>query len=84
MIRTPAGWWGDYSDDEAADFPGLDIVLALPDRTIARGACRSYSGIGQPEWQYPDEFFFAIRRMRATGSTTGTWTPLREATAPVC
>ena len=40
---------GDYSDDEAADFPGLDIVLALPDRTIARGACRSYPGIGQPE-----------------------------------
>ena len=28
MIRTPAGWWGDYSDDDAADFPGLNIVLA--------------------------------------------------------
>ena len=28
MIRTPAGWWGDYSDDEAADFPGMNIALA--------------------------------------------------------
>ncbi len=36
MIRTPAGWWGDYSDDEAADFPGMNIVLAYRTGSLPR------------------------------------------------
>ena len=62
-------------DDVAADFPDMNIVLAHSGQdhwpealSVARSKPNVYLELSmwQPRWQYPDEFLFAIDRMRNT------------------
>jgi len=62
-------------DDVAADFPDMNIVLAHSGQdqwpaalSVARTKPNVYLELSmwQPKWKYPDEFLFAINRMRDT------------------
>ena len=62
-------------DDVAADFPDMNIVLAHSGQdhwpealSVARSKPNVYLELSmwQPKWKYPDEFLFAINRMRDT------------------